>query len=263
MSNEKKDNFPDESEIVLCTVTNIQYNSVFVKLDEYENLQGMIHISEISPGRIRNLRDYVKEGKVIVCKILKIHKGKGHIDLSLRRVNENQRRLKLDSIKRKQKAEKIVEFTANEIKADKEKLLKDINNSALEQFNTLYDCFESVIENNYDLNNLKLEKKLTDKLLEQIKQKIKPSTVSVGGTIKLTSYEIDGIKKVKDALIKGEKTDKSVDITYEGAGKFKINVIAKEYKTAEKILETALDNIESEIKKDKGTFEFQKKETKK
>ncbi len=58
--NDTKVGFPKESEIVICTVTNIQYNSVFVKLDEYKNLQGMIHISEISPGRIRNLRDFVK-----------------------------------------------------------------------------------------------------------------------------------------------------------------------------------------------------------
>ena len=99
---EKKKGFPQESEIVLCTVSNISYNSVFVKLDEYINLQGMIHISEISPGRIRNIRDYVKPGKVIVCKILRIHQQKGHIDLSLRRVTESQRRKKPEAWKQPQ-----------------------------------------------------------------------------------------------------------------------------------------------------------------
>ena len=88
----KKKGFPEEDDIVLCTVKKILYHSVFVTLDEYDNLEGMIHISEIAPGRIRNIRDYVREGKKLVCKVLRVRKEKGHFDLSLRRVNEGQRR---------------------------------------------------------------------------------------------------------------------------------------------------------------------------
>ena len=98
----KKKGFPNEGDILFCTITKVQYNSVFVTLDEYENKSGMIHISEISPGRIRNIRDYVKEGKVIICKVLRVKKDRGHIDLSLRRVNESQRREKVEA--RKQEA---------------------------------------------------------------------------------------------------------------------------------------------------------------
>ena len=75
---------PEEGEIVLCTVKKILYHSIFATIDEYETLEGMLHISEVSPGRIRNIRDFVKEGKQIVCKVLKVDKVKGHIDLSLR-----------------------------------------------------------------------------------------------------------------------------------------------------------------------------------
>ena len=52
----KKTGLPEDSEIVMCTVTKIQYSSVFVKIDEY-GISGMIHISEIAAGRIRNIRD--------------------------------------------------------------------------------------------------------------------------------------------------------------------------------------------------------------
>ena len=86
----KKQGFPEEGELVLCTVTSVQFHSVFVDIDEYGK-GGMIHISEVSPGRIRNIRDFVREGKVIVCKVLKIHPDRGHIDLSLRRVSQAQR----------------------------------------------------------------------------------------------------------------------------------------------------------------------------
>jgi translation initiation factor 2 subunit 1 len=45
------------------------------KIEEYGK-QGLIHISEVSPGRIRNIRDFVKEGKMVVCKVIKIDEGK-------------------------------------------------------------------------------------------------------------------------------------------------------------------------------------------
>ena len=107
----KREGFPEEDEIVMCTVTKIFPHSVFVNIDEFGRT-GVIHISEISPGRIRNIRDFVKQDKKIICKILRINKERGHIDLSLRRVNDAQRRNKSNEIKQEQLAEKILEFVA-------------------------------------------------------------------------------------------------------------------------------------------------------
>src|SRR3989338_3106883 len=106
----EKKGFPAEEELVLCTVTNVQFHSVFVTLDEYNSRTGMIHISEVAPGRIRNIRDFVIEGKKVVCKVLRINQEKGHIDLSLRRVNESQKQLKLNEIKQEQFAENILYY---------------------------------------------------------------------------------------------------------------------------------------------------------
>ena len=105
----KKQGFPEESELDLCTVTSVQYHSVFVDIDEYGK-SGLIHISEVSPGRIRNIRDFVREGKKVVCKVLRINEEKGYIDLSLRRVNESEKRRKINEIKKEQTAEKVIEI---------------------------------------------------------------------------------------------------------------------------------------------------------
>jgi len=105
----KRTNFPEENELVLCTITSVQYHSVFAKLDEFEHRSGMIHISEVAPGRIRNMREFVQEGKKVICKILKVDIERNRIDLSLRRVNDSQKRQKNAQIKREQQAEKILE----------------------------------------------------------------------------------------------------------------------------------------------------------
>ena len=69
--------------MVLCTVDRIAGTVVFVKI-EGEEREGSIILSEIAPGRIRNLREYVIPKKKIVCKVLKT--SGGTISLSLRRV---------------------------------------------------------------------------------------------------------------------------------------------------------------------------------
>ena len=121
----KKSVFPQESELVLCTVKKVLYHSVFVSLDEYLNLDGMIHISEVSPGRIRNIRDFVKEDKKIICKVLRVNKEKKHIDLSLRRVSISLRKKKNNEYKQEQKSEKILEFAAKKLKINIEDIYKN------------------------------------------------------------------------------------------------------------------------------------------
>src|SRR3989344_529510 len=144
----KKTGFPQEEELVLCTVTAVQYSSVFCTLDEYGARTGMIHISEVAPGRIRNIREFVKEGKKIVCKVLRINTERGHIDLSLRRVTEMQKRTKTDSIKNEQRAEKIVEQLAHQLKEPIEVLYKLVAEKILPSYAYLHQCFEEVAADN-------------------------------------------------------------------------------------------------------------------
>ena len=57
----------------MCTVTKIHYHSVFVRLDEYERRQGLIHISEISHSRIRNISDMkYKLGQELEVKVIDV-----------------------------------------------------------------------------------------------------------------------------------------------------------------------------------------------
>ena len=81
----------EEGDLVLCTVDRIVGTVVFVKIKSKDKeIEGSIVLSEIAPGRIRNLRDYVVPKKKIVCKILRI-KGE-NIELSLRRVSQKERK---------------------------------------------------------------------------------------------------------------------------------------------------------------------------
>ena len=51
---------PDRGEIVLCTVREITPHGIYVDLDEYNNMNGFLHISEISTGWVRNIERVAK-----------------------------------------------------------------------------------------------------------------------------------------------------------------------------------------------------------
>lgn len=243
----KKKGFPEEDELVLCTVTNVFHNGVFVDADEYGR-SGMIHISEVSPGRIRNMRDFVEEGKKIVCKVLRVDKEKGHIDLSLRRVNERQKKEKVNEIKQEQKAEKIMEFAAKKLSRDIKQFYNDVSQKILEKYGLINLCFEDIVKGNTSFEKLGIDKAISDVLTECVRERMKPTEVFVEKQLMLKSYLPDGVDIIKGALKEALYKD-DITILYEGAGRYKVKVKSGEYKDAEKILEKsiskAIDFMES------------------
>ena len=64
--------FPEQDEILLCKVTKMFPNSVFVDLLEYENKQGMIHISEIDHRIVDNPKEVMKINETVKVKIIEV-----------------------------------------------------------------------------------------------------------------------------------------------------------------------------------------------
>src|SRR3989344_2670790 len=229
----KKQNYPERDEIVICTVKKILPSSIFVDLDEYGK-EAMIHISEIAPGRIRNIRDYVKENKKIVCKILNVDKAKGYIDLSLRRVNQAQRISKNKEYKQEQKAEIILEDVAKKLDMDLKTIYEKAGYSIINAYGNLTPFFYDIVNDKVDFKKLDIPNDIADALSEIVKDKIRPIEVNIAGTIKLESDASDGIDLIKKTLEHIDNVNKNaIKITYISAPRYKIVVRAKDYKTAE------------------------------
>ena len=64
---------PEQGEIVLATVTKVMDHGAYVTLDEYDDIQGFLHISEIAPGWIRSVNRFVRDGEK---KVLLVKKSK-------------------------------------------------------------------------------------------------------------------------------------------------------------------------------------------
>ncbi len=240
----KRKGMPEEGEIVLCKVTKIYPNSVFVDLLEF-NDSGMIHISEVSPGRIRNLREFVSVGRQIVCKVLRIHLDRGHIDLSLRRVNSSQRREKLDEIKQELKSEQLVLNLAKKLNKDGRTLYKEISAKVFSDYSHLYLCFRDVVEDSADLKKIGIPAEIAKELKDAILDKFKPSSIFIKGEIKIMTYDSNGLKKIKTFLKEIEDVSSTISLQYLGAGRYKFVIEDLDYKPAEENLTKINSIIES------------------
>src|SRR5208283_5002612 len=83
---------PDRGEIVLCTVREITPHGIYVDLDEYNNMNGFLHISEITTGWVRNIERVAKVQQKLVLKVIRAEKSRREVDLSLRQVTNEEKR---------------------------------------------------------------------------------------------------------------------------------------------------------------------------
>jgi len=247
---------PQESELVVCTVTRIQHHTVFVKLNHFGR-SAILHISEVSPGRIRNLRDFVQENKVIVCKVLSVRKEKGHIDVSLRRVTDNQKINLMSKFKQETKAEKIVEDIATENKLEVKDVYKKIYGVISKDYDFLNESFRDFVKGDYKFPVFDLDAKVTKLLEEYVTQRVKPPQVELTGKFRVVSFANDGARIIRDTLTQAEKVDDRFQLTYNGGGNYNYRVVTGHFLEAEEILKKAQDIVEDVFANNKeALYEF-------
>ena len=99
---------PEVGEIVVATISKITAHGAYATLDEYNDIQGFLHASEIAHGWVRNISKFVKEGEKKVLLVKKIREGRAEIDLSLKQISREQQKRKLLDVKRFEKGKNII-----------------------------------------------------------------------------------------------------------------------------------------------------------
>ncbi len=231
-----------EGDLILGTVTGIEGTSVFIKINEQQS--GTITFSEVAPGRIRNIRDYVMPNKKIVCKVLRV--SSNNVDLSLRRVTSKERGEVLEQFKQEQTAKSVLNSLLKEN-------AKNIEDKILVDFKTLSEFFTKAREEESIIS--KYIPKEFEEQIKKVCQKRKKE-VEVKKIVKLKSLQPDGIKKIKTLF---ENDNPILEITYIAAGTFQIKVKEEDYKKANAIMNEFLQQIEAKAKKNFEEFSIEEK----
>ncbi|ABK14208.1 MAG: translation initiation factor IF-2 subunit alpha [Methanothrix sp.] len=232
----QREGWPEPGDLVVCTVDQVLDFGAFVTLDEYVDKKGFIHISEVASGWIKYIRDHVREGQKIVCKVLNVDKSKHHIDLSLKDVNEHQRREKIQAWKADLKAWKWLQMAYEGREDD----LKRVKDALMKSYNSLYGALEeTAISGEESLSDSGLTEEDIKIISRLAKENVKIPMVEISGYVDLRSFAPDGIEIIKKALKQAKRIrdkDATLEIKYVGAPRYRIKVIAPDYKHAEAAL---------------------------
>jgi len=240
----KVNEFPEEGEFVVGTVKTVKDYGAFVTLDEYPEKEGFVHIADVSSGWIKYIRDHVWEGQKVVCKVTKVKPEMGHIDLSLKSVNDHQKRLKIQEWKNEFKAENLLKLVAQRIDSEYEAVLEECGTDLVVEFGTLYNAFmEASSEPDEFLRSHK--GKWVDTFAVIAGENISPPTVTIDGVLSMNIVVPNGVDIIREALkaVEGAIDDDELDIhvSYIGAPRYRVRVRAPDYKTAEEAIKMASD----------------------
>ncbi|WP_299291284.1 translation initiation factor IF-2 subunit alpha [Nitrosopumilus sp.] len=252
---------PEQGEIVLATVSKVMDHGAYVTLDEYDDVQGFLHISEIAPGWIRSVNKFVKDGEKKVLLVKKVNPDRGDIDLSLKQVSNDQKKQKLKEVKKFEKGKTLLQNLKEKAKLSDSDIEK-LEDGLYSKYDSVYDAFLEIGRNGIDsVKELKIPKK-TATVIEEICSKIKLPSVEIRGIMEITNSKSDGVEIIKKTLLDATK-DSTIDITYLGAPKYRLSITSEDFKSAEKSLKPIIAEIQSIIEKKKGTFSFTREESKK
>lgn len=252
--------WPEPGELVVGKVEAIEDFGVFVDLQEYEDKRGLVHISEVASGWIKNVRDHVREGQTAVCKVLSVDESTQQIDLSLKDVNDHQRKETIQRWKNEQKADNWMGIAFGDDLEDE--TYYDIANELIQEHGSLYDGFEAAAIHGTDaFTDADLTEEQIDRIVDTARDNVSVPYVEVTGYIDLTSTEPDGVDAVREALKAAEGNGAVPDeiqlvVTYVGAPEYRIKVRAPNYKTAEDELSASAQRAKAVIAEHGGQALF-------
>jgi len=236
----KKD-MPEKDELVVCTIKQATPSSVFVTLDEYEKVEGMIHVSEIARKQVRAMKVYLKSATKHVCKVMSIDVEKRYVELSLRRVGEGQRRTKLQQWNNEKIANDILEVFAKQSGLTPKAAYDKVGNKLLEEYGTLYPAFVELSQTSQAmLDKLGIEPKLAEQLTDLIKKRIVPPKAIINGNLILESNSENGLEIIKEAIKLAnsiaEKFKCKITVKYISAPKYRFTLESKNKKSVDEAI---------------------------
>jgi len=186
-------------------VKNVAEMGAYVSLLEYNNAEGMILLSELSRRRIRSINKLIRVGRTEVVVVLRVDTEKGYIDLSKRRVSQED----IEKCETKYNKSKIVHSIMRHVsetcKVPLVKLYEAFGWDLYKRFGHAYDAFKVMIQQpGMVLEPYDIHPQVKAALLKNVERRMTPQRIRIRADIEVTCFGYDGIDAIKAALQAGE-----------------------------------------------------------
>jgi len=199
--------FPEIDDLVMVQVRSVAEMGAYVALMEYDNIEGMILLSELSRRRIRSINKLIRVGKQEVCMVLRVDKEKGYIDLSKRRVSAEDVLACDERFQRSKAVHSIVRHVSEATRTDMESLYSQTAWPLYAKYGHAYEAFRLAISDPDSIFNEAtmpgLDPRLRAMMLEDIAKRLTPTAIRMRADIEVTCFQYEGVNAIKRALLKG------------------------------------------------------------
>ncbi|CAF0821749.1 unnamed protein product [Didymodactylos carnosus] len=207
-----KQKLPETDDLVMVNVANIEEMGVYVSLLEYNNIEGMILLTELSRRRIRSINKLIRVGRNEVVVVVRVDRDKGYIDLSKRRVSPEDISKCEEKFVRGKTVNSILRHTAEvlEIKTNEEfeELYEKTAwyyDDKYKRVGACYDVFARAVSDEVELDDCKVDAHTKEILIANIRRRLTPQAVKCRADIEVACYGYEGVDAVKAALKEGLK----------------------------------------------------------
>jgi translation initiation factor 2 subunit 1 len=197
--------YPNAEDLVIVQVKNVAEMGAYVSLLEYNGIEGMILLSELSRRRIRSINKLIRVGRTEVVTVLRVNKEKGYIDLSKRRVTSEDIAKCEEKYNKSKAVHSIMRHVSETCKIPLKTLYESFGWDLYKRFGHAYDAFKLMVkEHEKVLAPYNLDQEVQANLIKNIARRLAPQAVKIRADIEVTCFGYDGIEAIKDALRAGE-----------------------------------------------------------
>lgn len=202
--------YPEVESVVMVNVRNIAEMGAYVSLMEYDNIEGMILLSELSRRRIRSIHKLIRVNRTEVVMVLRVDPEKGYIDLSKRRVTPEDVQACEERFNKAKAVHGVLRHVAEKRHYYLQDLYERIGWPLYKKFGHAYDAFKLAIsEDHKDEVDPFQDINVPDDLKEEIKtyvlRRLAPQPVKIRSDIEVSCFTYSGIDAIRDALFAGMK----------------------------------------------------------
>ncbi|KAM7485072.1 hypothetical protein LguiA_001081 [Lonicera macranthoides] len=216
--------YPEVDTPVMIQVREIGDVCTHVSLLEYNNIEGMILLSDLSRRRIRSVGSLIKVGRIEPAMVLRVNPEKGYIDLSKKRLSEQDVQVCEEKYSKSKLVHSIMRHVAETMKLDVEDLYIHVGWPLYRKYGHAFEAFKLIV-NDPDsvLNPLTREVKeigpggqevtkvvpalsedVKDALVRNIRRRMTPQPLKIRADIEMKCFQFDGVLHIKEAMRKAE-----------------------------------------------------------
>lgn len=200
-----EEQYPEIESLVMVTVRHIAEMGAYVSLLEYNNIEGMILLSELSRRRIRSINKLIRVGRHEVVMVLRVDKEKGYIDLSKRRVSQEDVAKLEERYNKAKGVHSVLRHIAERHKYYLEDLYKKVGWPLYKKYGHAYDAFKLALMDDTDdpFEGIDIPTELKEELKGYIRRRLAPQPIKIRADVEVSCFTYEGIEAIREALYAG------------------------------------------------------------